>query len=129
AIFSWAGAADTAKHPGKVLLRFESARHGNIKNAYLVLTQHSFCALYLLAQDKFVRRLTCRLAKHSRKVSWAQGHGLRHFDEGQLVFHLRTAELLYRSQSRGTESTSTLPPRPRPHRVTINQCQAKRVFD
>src|SRR5215471_19152647 len=35
-----AGTADPAEHPREVLLRFESARHGDIKNPHLGLAQH-----------------------------------------------------------------------------------------
>ena len=44
-----AGTADPAKHPRKVLLRFESARDGDIKNPHLGLAQHVLCTLYPLA--------------------------------------------------------------------------------
>jgi hypothetical protein len=41
-----------------VLLRFESARHGNIKNPHLARAQHLLRALYPLAQYKLARLAT-----------------------------------------------------------------------
>jgi hypothetical protein len=40
-----------------VLLCFESARHGDIKNPHLDLAQHLLCTLYPLAQDKLMRAM------------------------------------------------------------------------
>jgi hypothetical protein len=58
-----AGTADPPEHARKVLLGFESARHGDIKNPHLGLAQHFLRALYPLAQDKLMRALACRLPK------------------------------------------------------------------
>jgi len=39
-ILSRAGTADPAEYPREVLLRFETVRHGDIKNPHLGLAQH-----------------------------------------------------------------------------------------
>jgi hypothetical protein len=62
-ILGRAGTADPPEHPRKVLLRFESARHGYVKNPHLGLAQHLLCAFYPLPQDKLMRALACRLPK------------------------------------------------------------------
>jgi hypothetical protein len=55
-----ARSADSAEHSRKVLLRFESARHGDIKNPHLARAQHLLRTLYPLAQYKLARALACR---------------------------------------------------------------------
>ena len=64
-----AGTANPAEHARKVLLRFEPACDGDIKNPHLGLAQHLLCTLYPLAQDKLVRCLACRFPEHPRKMS------------------------------------------------------------
>src|SRR5215469_1039241 len=101
--------ANPAEHPRKVLLRFESARHGDIKNPHLGFAQHLLGTLYPLAQDKLVRALACRVAKHFREMRGAEPHGLRKFAEAQLVFHLRVDELFHSPQAGGAEPASIRP--------------------
>ncbi|HEX8881657.1 MAG TPA: hypothetical protein VF749_16565, partial [Candidatus Acidoferrum sp.] len=54
AIFSRASPAHLAEGARKVLLRFESARHGDIKNPHLGRAQHFFSALDPNTQDKLM---------------------------------------------------------------------------
>src|SRR5215469_14905788 len=58
-----AGTANPAEHARKVLLRFEPACDGDIKNPHLRLAQHLLCTLYPLALDKLVWCVACRLLK------------------------------------------------------------------
>src|SRR5215469_14200801 len=120
-ILRWAGTANSAKHPRKVLLRFESAGDGDIKNSYLGLAQHLLCTLHPLAQDKLVRCLACRLPKHPRKVSWAQLRRVRHLGYSQLVFHLRVHQLFDQAQACRTQTSSQLPHRAVLACIGINQ--------
>ena len=48
-ILPGASTADLPEHPGKVLLRLEATRHGDIKNPHLGLAQHLLGTLYPLA--------------------------------------------------------------------------------
>ena len=48
-----AGTADPAKNARKVLLGFESARDGDIKNPHLGLAQHLLCTLYPLRRTNW----------------------------------------------------------------------------
>ena len=97
------------EHSRKMLLSFEAAGNSDNQDARLGRAQHLLRMLYSVTQNKLVWRLARRLAKHSRKMSWAQFHRLRHFDEGQLGFQLRMHELFNRPQARrrqlGTRSS------------------------
>ena len=74
--------ADPSEHPREVLLRFESARHGDIKNPHLGFAQHLLGTLYPLPQDKLVRALAGRLPKHLQEMRCAETCTLGHFVEG-----------------------------------------------
>jgi hypothetical protein len=87
-ILSRAGTADPAEYPREVLLRFETARHGDIKNPHLGLAQRLLCTLYPLPQDKLIRALAGRLPKHLQEMRCAEPCTLCHFVEGQLFFDL-----------------------------------------
>src|SRR6516165_783352 len=77
-----AGTADSPEYARKVLLCFESARHGNIKNPHLGLAQHLLCTLYPLPQDKLMRALAGRLAKHLQEMRCAEPCAFGHFVKG-----------------------------------------------
>jgi hypothetical protein len=63
-MFSRAGSAQLAEHPRKVPLRFEAASYGDIQHPNLGRSQHLLRTLNPVAQDKLVRTLTRRFAKH-----------------------------------------------------------------
>src|SRR5580692_1197744 len=72
AIFGRARSAHSAEHPCKVLLRFEAAGHRNVQDTRLGGAQHFLRALDSLADNKLMRALARRLAKHLREMSRAQ---------------------------------------------------------
>ena len=81
-ILRGARAADPAEHTRKVLLCFEPARHGDIKNPHLGLAQHLFCTLHPLPQDKLVRALARRPPKRLQEMRCAEPCTLGHFVKG-----------------------------------------------
>jgi hypothetical protein len=72
AIFRGAGSAHFAEHSGKVLLSLEAARHRDVQDSRLGGAQHFLRTLYPLADNKLMRALAHRLAKHLREMSRAQ---------------------------------------------------------
>src|SRR5258708_5768229 len=78
AIFCRADSAHPSEHACKVLLRFEAAGHRDVQDARLGRAQHLLRALYPLTQNKVMRALARRLAKHPREMSSAQLHRLLH---------------------------------------------------
>src|SRR5262249_15812377 len=71
----------------------------------------------------------CRLAEHSRKMSWTQLHRLRHFGEGQLVFELGMHQLFNRPQACRTESASQRPDGAALSCNGIDQCGGNGLLD
>jgi hypothetical protein len=116
------------EHSSKVLLGFEAAGHGDIQYTRLGPAQQLLGTLNPLTQDKLVRRLAGRLTKHPGKMSRAQLHRLRHFEEGQLTFHLRVHQLFYRPQACRTQSASERLEGMAPTRVGIDQCGGNCLF-
>jgi hypothetical protein len=57
AVFCGAYSAHPAKHPCKVLLRFEAAGHRNVQDTRLGGGQHFLRTLYSMTQDKVMRAL------------------------------------------------------------------------
>src|SRR5450432_3370610 len=80
---------DITKDLRKVLLGLEAAGDGDVQHSRFGSAQHPFSTIEPLAQNKLMRGLAGRLAKHPREMGCAQAHRLRHLVETQVFFHLR----------------------------------------
>src|SRR5262249_20234175 len=128
-IFSRAGSTYMTKHSCKVLLGFEAAGDCDIQYTPLRRAQHLLGTLDSVAQYKLMRCFACRLAKHSRKMSWTQLHRFCNPPKSKLVFHLGMHQLFNHSQARRTQSPSERLHGMAPTCVGIDQRGGKCLFN
>jgi hypothetical protein len=89
-----------------MLLRFETARKGDIEHPRIWHAQQIHGTFYPMAQHKLVWTLTRRSPKHLREMGSTQSCRFGQFIETQITLDFRVHQLCNNPQARWRESTS-----------------------